>query len=1045
MKADYKSGLNYLLQTKKPGIRLGETDSSGYHLVERSNLETYTALGKYDGLITYQLNEVVSHFPEGEEARINCSRLTLSGAENADNFLLHYTQREKVQLESQIRYVHNSYPLFITKNDDEEEQAKTREFWEARDYPFFFATSVYGMRPPREIRNSQESATPSEDENVQPDFCVNGDAIDEYMKFLRDEIKNIITSSSSAVDGEATDRMDTIALVYKTLHISEFMIVWRARHIDSTLHVMQQLCENKGFTGFIRTVCALPFERVVPEDGDITKDPNTSEFCFEHLAKKLQLDSLLDARRQNEKRPYDPASLGFMNIGAIGMSIANIQGLVDKESPFMCLAKVNSRLRDGFIYKENEKRVAGLGDDEILLKCKQQAKTEMLEAIVGMPPPKSDDGKTTEEQDEDEQKHKYFTLGDEFFIYSAGETFEAVLFVLIYILQLARARNEFASAAFQIQTQIGVNLSINPNKSTGDTEWEKTIKAVDEKYGLSTTDLNIEKICKKLHESATILQKNILLQAQDWFDLFVGQIDQLLALSRSCVGDGVCFLHYEALAILCEWLEYVLKDNAKHRTEKLLLQYHKQIIDILQVYIARLAEHAARSDALVDSSVLVDPPIDNVCVDVVEYYTALFQLFADLYNKDNADAENCKVSHLLIPHLRSTISILEYLSLSPYKSSCLLILDVPIAKLAYPMTMFATLAHEAAHHFGKRLRKDRFVALLDGLGALIFQELGLKKGRKLLNEDVMSALNDYEEITEEGTWFVLDYFFGNIMCALEPLLNNPKSLLKKYGRWYQRLLPLLSFSKMNVMIAKCRTSLEYTLSYYHEFYKECYADIRMIHVLELSPEEYLLTFEAEFPKMFGDVSKKQDNKIGHFTRIRLVMEVCYSYGLWGKRNKDGLMLKKDKFGHKYSNLLRSDGWAEGDKPYGTLNGYINDVLPKWRYEPNGNGEGDSRISRTNAYAKEERWKELRNFLTAEDRANNLLPNYLEDPLVQYLGKCFELFVENEGAKCASIEHIRREYANMVYRDGMYETTFHDVIWEYRKGLIRRFTDEYSWN
>ena len=720
------------------------------------------------------------------------------------------------------------------------------------------------------------------------------------------------------------------------------------------------------------------------------------------------------------------------------MSITNIQGLVGENSQFLCLAKVNSRLRDKHIYNEVVEMAAGtLTDAEILSKCKEQAKTEMLHAIISIPPPIPRGG-SEEKRNEDEQKHKYFTLGDEFFIYSASVTFEAVLFVLIYILQCARNEGKLASAAYQIQTQIGVNLSINSDEqSIADTKWARTITEVDEKSGIRTDCMkNIEEICERLHESAVVLQMNTLLQAQDWFDLFVGQLNQLLALSRSCVGDGVCFLYYDALAILCEWLEYVLKDNEEHRAEKLLLQYHEQIINILQVYIARLAEHTARSDALVDSSVLVDQPIDNVCTDIIEYYTALFQLFADLYNKDNAEAENYKVSHLLIPHLRSSISIVEYLSLSPHKSSCLLILDVPIAKLAYPMTMFATLAHEAAHHFGKRLRKDRFVALLEGISALIFQKLGLKKDRKLLNKEIIRVLNDHEEITKEGIWFVLDYFCKNIISALEPLFKNPKSLLKKHGSWYQRLLPFLFFNKMNAKIEKCKNSLEYTLCYYHEFYKECYADIRMIHMLRLLPEEYLLTFEAEFPKMVGDIKKKQDNKIGHFTRIQLVMEVCYNYGLWGVCNKDK---------RKYSNLLRLDGWEESDNSYGSLNGYINNVLPKRRYEPDGSREDGSRIPKTNVCAKQECWKELRDFLTTEGQTNNLFPDYLKDPLVHYLKKCLVLFLENEKAECESVEHIRNEFINMVYRDRMYAETFHDVIWEYRKELIKRSAAKYSWD
>jgi len=213
MKADSKKNLNFLLQADQS---IGEHEQFNR---KDQGLKAYAALGNYDGLFTYALNEKHPDIPdESNDARIVHSRLTEAGAIKTSNFLLRSTQREKKSLEREIHFTHNFYPLFITKMDDQDAQA----FWDADDdnaYPFFFITSIYGMRS-----NMQESED-KEAGKRRSDFCVSGEAMKKYSMFWREGIEKLLYK---AEEEKYIEKGEIKALVYWSLHISDFVIVWKA-------------------------------------------------------------------------------------------------------------------------------------------------------------------------------------------------------------------------------------------------------------------------------------------------------------------------------------------------------------------------------------------------------------------------------------------------------------------------------------------------------------------------------------------------------------------------------------------------------------------------------------------------------------------------------------------------------------------------------------------------------------------------------------------------------------------------------------------------
>jgi hypothetical protein len=233
---------------------------------------------------------------------------------------------------------------------------------------------------------------------------------------------------------------------------------------------------------------------------------------------------------------------------------------------------------------------------------------------------------------------------------------------------------------------------------------------------------------------------------------------------------------------------------------------------------------------------------------------------------------------------------------------------------------------------------------------------------------------------------------------------------------------------MEVKIWKCKADLENALKGYGYFLKECYADIRMIQLLKLTPEEYLHTLEAEFPKM-------AENATDHFRRIRLVMDVCH----------DGIWKGHDNWDKKYNNLMKEAGWDGcNNLAYGTLNRYIEQLKEKAEEERK---EPETDIRKLYISARIDRWGRLKEYLTREDEAEPWFPAYLREPIIVYLKRCLKQFFEETGKNSVDAKRIKTEFDDMVYRDRIYTTSFHDVIWNYRSGQLKRTVnsdEKYSW-
>lgn len=200
-KADYHQGaLAFLRQGQ--GIAFDGGDGGPYARYRVSDVHTYAALGDYDSIYTSRL-------------------------EPPDNSrLLETVNKEKVRMACTLRGTKYYHPLFMLRyTQGEAEEAEVRAFWEAQK-GFFFVTSVFlGEASARqELLRSR--------------------AFEQKLKELGDE-----------------DDKDTLLLVYETLQISRYIVVWKSDSYNQVMRRLEKLYKLPGVLTYTRSVCALPWEQ----------------------------------------------------------------------------------------------------------------------------------------------------------------------------------------------------------------------------------------------------------------------------------------------------------------------------------------------------------------------------------------------------------------------------------------------------------------------------------------------------------------------------------------------------------------------------------------------------------------------------------------------------------------------------------------------------------------------------------------------------------------------------------------------------------------
>jgi hypothetical protein len=212
---DYSKGLEFFNSTKP--------DSGNTFFQGKKELCAHVAAGDFDAILSYKVDDPFAAEPSTEDHRDRDSVLKTLFNEN-------------IALTAHLKGAKHFHPLYLIRNLEAADGMEA--FWKA-DRTFFFFTSVYGT-----------SAT--------------GDP--EEARKLEAKIKGIIDENNiTSVE----------CRVYQTLQISEFMLVWKADHVQAVLKVLHDYYESTDSdTPYTRTVCGIPYGHCEPFIG---KQPQAFE------------------------------------------------------------------------------------------------------------------------------------------------------------------------------------------------------------------------------------------------------------------------------------------------------------------------------------------------------------------------------------------------------------------------------------------------------------------------------------------------------------------------------------------------------------------------------------------------------------------------------------------------------------------------------------------------------------------------------------------------------------------------------------------------
>jgi len=217
LKADYEEGGGFLENLKA----LDQTE--GY--------TSYACLGDYNGIVAFQLQVDDPYEIPREDA--------LTGQRP----LLRCVERKNKALTGEVQGVQFSTPLYVIRNwgdsGHERERSRVEAFWADTEKPFFCVTSIY---LPAECTVDYAQAQ-----------ALRG-GVDErgsIERLLRDAVKK--------------HKLTCEYLTYFSLQIAEAVVVWKADKLADVVKALQYLYGS--FTGYTRTICAAPLEKLLGGNG----------------------------------------------------------------------------------------------------------------------------------------------------------------------------------------------------------------------------------------------------------------------------------------------------------------------------------------------------------------------------------------------------------------------------------------------------------------------------------------------------------------------------------------------------------------------------------------------------------------------------------------------------------------------------------------------------------------------------------------------------------------------------------------------------------
>ena len=353
-----------------------------------------------------------------------------------------------------------------------------------------------------------------------------------------------------------------------------------------------------------------------------------------------------------------------------------------------------------------------------------------------------------------------------------------------------------------------------------------------EKYSLSV----LEKVRNNILPAVDI-------QKERWLRPLVALTNALVHMSQSATLDEIVFL---ILPGLNAFWDNILDENQRATNEQIFQRFAELCI--------HTTEHLMRAEGQLSHRLEMRPLTYDMPVFVLECATAFLLLLSDsLTAADGAEAEN--ISFLLVPSTSTTVFTDELFS-STDETPGLLQTRVPFDLLYKPRYLIPSLCHEMAHYVGEkiRLRKQRYELFLHSIALELiryfFDHVSDNSGQFqqfLINEVLDKPLKVWVQANTpfenlEIAEIPLDEIVSLIRRNLEALFSreDPSAYIELFrdyicSPYHGAQLHGIPILALGDRFDRFSSRLDDLMAYY----RESYADLCMLFLLELQPLEYL--------------------------------------------------------------------------------------------------------------------------------------------------------------------------------------------------------------
>ena len=416
-----------------------------------------------------------------------------------------------------------------------------------------------------------------------------------------------------------------------------------------------------------------------------------------------------------------------------------------------------------------------------------------------------------------------------------------------------------AKACWDSHTAFLRNPSKNTNqKDVGNINPKNVLSSIYKKYSLKANSIDNKENC--------------FLNDLPWFDAFYELLSVHANIDRNPVLHGPSYLIYRFVSILFDYLEkYQLEIEKRENntsTEESYDKIFKESCSTIENAIrgwSSLTDQILRIDDLVFHGIGNNTALYNTLPEcAVDFYHAMlirvinFIFSRDVFLKVNNSTidENTFYEHekeycydfLLLPSVGREINVDQMFKVEASKtvSSNLFGLSTPVKQVYYiefpmaviysPVTFFSRLVHECFHVLGDacRCRKERKDYLCRFTTELIISE-------------IFDSFDDF--IKDKIADIILPILQNEFPPYDEPNGDRCKELLK---RGTQKVFSGAILNKLRTLTKNCSAlyesrnyKLEFNdsqLDYILYYFKECYADLMMILLLQLTPMQYCNIF-----------------------------------------------------------------------------------------------------------------------------------------------------------------------------------------------------------